>query len=271
MNVSVENLVFSYRSDPILNGVDINVGRGEIVGLLGPNGSGKSTLIKNVLGFLKPNSGRVTFSNVGENATLSAGDIARLVAFVPQLTTLRATITVFEAVLMGRLPHITDRWGGYGTEDREKALAVIESIGLSHLMHREVPTLSGGEMQKVIIARCLVQESNVLLLDEATSGLDINHAVEIMEILRGKADDQGKCILTVLHDINLAAQFCDRLFLLKGGTVYRSGPPDAVLTRDVVRDVYGIDAIVMFDADGTPIVVPRRSAAGIGIKEAAGV
>ena len=270
MRLHVQNLSFSYQDRKILSGVDLSVAQGEIVGLLGPNGSGKSTLLKNVLGSLHPRSGRVVYhdfapSSMGEPSSTSSTsprDVSRRVAFVPQQTALRSTISVFDAVLLGRLPHLVNRWAGFGAKDRRHVIDTLKSVGLLSFQHRDVTTLSGGELQKVIIARCLVQESKLLLLDEATSGLDVNHAIEIMELMREKADNEGKCILTVLHDINLAAQFCDRLVLLKDGTVYRWGTPQEVLIESVLNDVYGIPVIVNHDERGIPVIVPRRRGKG---------
>jgi iron complex transport system ATP-binding protein len=128
------------------------------------------------------------------------------------------------------------------------------------MAERDVASLSGGEMQKVIIGRCLAQEGDILLLDEATSGLDLNHTIEIMELMRKKADDEGKTIVAVLHDLNLASQYCDRIVLLKNGRLRYEGDPRAILTEEVVEEIYGVRAAVKTDEHGRPFVLPRRAA-----------
>ncbi|MDR1909982.1 MAG: ABC transporter ATP-binding protein, partial [Spirochaetaceae bacterium] len=175
-----------------------------------------------------------------------------------QFSGARAAFTVAESVLMGRLPHLKDRWAGYSREDRRKAAEVMELLGIADMAERNVTTLSGGEMQKAVIARCLVQEGDILLLDEATSGLDLNHSVEIMELLRRKADEEGTIILAVLHDLNLASQYCDRILLLKNGRLRFQGRPPEILTEDVVEEIYGIRAVVTADENNRPVVLPRR-------------
>jgi iron complex transport system ATP-binding protein len=193
MSLDITRLNFSYQTRPILNDVTLHVSKGEFLGLLGPNGSGKSTLLKNITGFLKPNSGSITI-NIG-GSDFNAGnrsEFSRRVAFVPQHTSFHIPLLVREVILMGRLPHLKNRWTGYSKDDREKALSLLETLGLGHLADRDILELSGGEKQKVIIARALVQESEILLLDEATNGLDLNHVIEIMELLCEKTKTEIK-------------------------------------------------------------------------------
>jgi iron complex transport system ATP-binding protein len=230
-----------------------------LVGFLGPNGSGKSTFLKNLLGYLKPSGGRVFFDGEEGKVELSPGERARRLSYVPQTPGVRASFTVAELALMGRLPMLKDRWAGYGAEDRRKTAEVMEALGIAFLAERKVTTLSGGELQKVVIARCLAQEGDILLLDEATSGLDLNHSVEIMELMRRKADREGKIILAALHDLNLASQYCDRVLLLKDGRLCFEGTPAEALTEEALEEIYGIRAVVRMDENGRPVVLPRRS------------
>jgi iron complex transport system ATP-binding protein len=263
--LSVENLTFSWprlrgTNRKTLEEISLSLKPGELAGFLGPNGSGKSTFLKNLLGFLKPDGGRVLFAGDLPWKELSPAERALRIAFVPQLSGLKASFTVAELVLMGRLPRLKDRWSGYSAEDRRKAAEVMEILGIASMAERSVVTLSGGEMQKAVIARCLAQEGDILLLDEATSGLDLNHSVEIMELLRRKADEEGTIILAALHDLNLASQYCDRLLLLKEGRLRFQGTPQEVLTEQVVEEIYGIRAVVHIDENGHPVVLPRRAA-----------
>ncbi|MDR0624008.1 MAG: ABC transporter ATP-binding protein [Treponema sp.] len=257
MSLEVQKISFTYRDQAVLEEISLSLRPGEFLGLLGPNGSGKSTFLKNLLGFLRPSRGRIVFS--GAETEPGREERARRLALVPQSSGLRAALSVRDLVLMGRLPHLRDRWTGYRRRDREKAEEVLAALGLSSMADRNVLSLSGGEMQKVIIGRCLVQEGDILLLDEATSGLDLNHTIEIMELMQRKAGEEGKTIVAVLHDLNLAAQYCDRIVLLKNGRLNRQGLPVEVLTAEVVEEIYGVRAVVKKDEYGRPVILPRRA------------
>jgi iron complex transport system ATP-binding protein len=272
VSLDVCGLSFAWQERVILNDISLSLRGGEFLGFLGPNGSGKSTFLKNLLGFLKPFRGRIVFSEALEfpvrggasrtersRAERFRTERSKRLAFVPQNPHPPASLSVRDVILMGRLPHIRDRWAGYGKEDREKVEEMIGVLGIGGLAERDVASLSGGELQKVIIGRCLVQEGDILLLDEATSGLDLNHSIEIMELMRKKADQEGKTIVAVLHDLNLASQYCDRIVLLKNGCLRYQGSPGEILTEEVVEDIYGIRAAVKTDEYGRPFVVPRRA------------
>ncbi|MDR3191764.1 MAG: ABC transporter ATP-binding protein [Treponema sp.] len=257
MDLKAENIDFAYRERMILNDISLSLKGGEFLGFLGPNGSGKSTFLKNLLGYLKPSRGRIVFS--GSDTVPTRAERSKRLAFVPQNSRPPASLSVRDVVLMGRLPHIRDRWAGYGKADRRKVEETLGALGIAGMAERDVMSLSGGEMQKVIICRCLVQEGDILLLDEATSGLDLNHSVEIMELMRKKADREGKTIVAVLHDLNLASQYCDRIVLLKNGRLRYQGIPREILTEEVVEEIYGIRAVVKTDEYGRPFVLPRRA------------
>ncbi|MDR2314038.1 MAG: ABC transporter ATP-binding protein [Spirochaetaceae bacterium] len=273
--LDVREISFAYRDRLILNGISLSLKAGEFLGFLGPNGSGKSTFLKNLLGFLEPLRGRIVFYGgqgapetemaEGEEPEFPGGgtvpdriERSRRLAFVPQNSKPAAALSVRELMLMGRLPHIRDRWSGYGKADRQKVEEVLGALGIADMAERNILSLSGGELQKVIIGRCLVQEGDILLLDEATSGLDLNHSVEIMELMRKKARGEAKTIVAVLHDLNLASQYCDRIVLLKNGRLRYQGSPAEILTEEVVEDIYGIRAVVKTDEYGRPFVLPRR-------------
>jgi iron complex transport system ATP-binding protein len=257
MSLEAQNISFAYRDRAVLEEISLSLAPGELLGFLGPNGSGKSTFLKNLLGFLRPSRGRIVFS--GEETEPSREERARRLALVPQSTGLRAALSVRDMVLMGRLPHLKDRWAGYSKRDREKTEEALAALGLTHMAERNVMSLSGGELQKATICRCLVQEGDIILLDEATSGLDLNHTIEIMELMRRKAGDEGKTIVAVLHDLNLAAQYCDRIVLLKDGRLRCQGRPAETLTAEVVEEIYGVRAVIKQDEYGRPMILPRRA------------
>jgi iron complex transport system ATP-binding protein len=279
MSLEAQKISFAYRDRAVLEEISLSLRPGEFLGFLGPNGSGKSTFLKNLLGFLKPSHGRIVFS--GAETEPSREERARRLALVPQSSGLRAVLSVRDLILMGRLPHLRDRWAGYSKADHAKVEEVLEALGLTAMADRNVLSLSGGETQKVIIGRCLTQEGDIILLDEATSGLDLNHTIEIMELMRRKAGDEGKTIVAVLHDLNLAAQYCDRVVLLKDGRIRCQGLPEEVLTGETVEEIYGVRVVVKKDEYGRPVILPRRAetseaAEGSGsrkalVMEAAGV
>jgi iron complex transport system ATP-binding protein len=266
MSLNAKNISFAYHTRMTLNDISLSLRAGEFLGLLGPNGSGKSTFLKTLLGFLKPCQGQIVFA--GDNAIPDPRERSRRISFVPQTSHPPAALTVRELILMGRLPHIRDRWAGYGKEDRRLVAEVLRALDIEDMADRDVSCLSGGERQKAVIGRCLVQEGDILLLDEATSGLDLNHTIEIMELMRKKTGDEGKTIVAVLHDINLAAQYCDRIVLFKGGRLRYQGKPAEILTEKVVEEIYGIRVVLRADEYGRPFVLPRRledsSGNGIG-------
>jgi iron complex transport system ATP-binding protein len=257
LDIKVQDLHFAYHGRKVLKGISLSLRPGEFLGLLGPNGSGKSTFLKNLLGYLKPQKGRIVFSGMPDSFGIK--DSSRFLAFVPQRPELTMSLPVRELVLMGRLPHIRSRWAGYSGQDRRKVDEVLSALGIADLADRDVARLSGGELQKVIICRCLVQEGEIFLLDEVTSGLDLNHSIEIMELIRRKADEEGKIIVAVFHDLNLASQYCDRVLFLKSGTIYCQGSPGEILTEQVVAEIYGIRVLVLKGEDGKPVVLPRRT------------
>jgi iron complex transport system ATP-binding protein len=257
LNIDVQDIRFAYRGREILKKISLSLRSGDFLGLLGPNGSGKSTFLKNLLGYLKPQKGRIVFS--GTPGLPGTNDVSRFLSFVPQRPGLSMPLLVRDLVLMGRLPHICSRWAGYDKQDRRKVEEALSALGIEDLADRDVTRLSGGELQKVIICRCLVQEGEVFLLDEVTSGLDLNHCIEIMELIRRKADEEGKIIVAVFHDLNLASQYCDKVLFLKNGQIYCEGNPREVLTERVIEDIYGIRPLIFKGEDDKPIVLPRRA------------
>jgi len=252
--IDARQLHFRYGGEPVIHDVSLTLRPGELLGVIGPNGSGKSTLLRLLSGVLRPEAGAVHL--LGRPlASFSRSEIGRLIAVVPQETLIEFPFSVMEVVLMGRAPHL----GGFAFEgDRDVAIAreAMRRTGVDHLAARRIHELSGGERQRVIVARALAQQAQVLLLDEPAAFLDIRHEVEIYDLLREVAAD-GKSIISVLHDLNLAALYCDRVGLLQNGRLAHLGPPAEVITYANITAVYETEVYVdRNDVTGAVNVLP---------------
>jgi iron complex transport system ATP-binding protein len=237
----------------IVSGIDLTVGDHEFAGLVGPNGSGKSTILKTVYRVYRPSAGRVLLDDT-DLLSLSHKDTARRIAVVTQESASEFDFTVREMVMIGRTPHKRsferDTSTDHGIVDH-----AIERVGCEQLASRRFNTLSGGEKQLVLIARALAQQADHLILDEPTNHLDIHHQVEILEVVSGL----GVTVLAALHDLSLAALFCQAIHVLRAGQLVAAGSPAAVLTPETILDAYGADVLVIDHPDtGTPHLIPRR-------------
>ncbi len=251
--LELEGVWAGYGDAPALRDVTLRVGPGEVVGLVGPNGSGKTTLVRVASRALRPRSGRVRVLGRDPYA-MGAREAARLVAVVPQEVAPAFSFTALEIVLMGRTPY-GSIWGGGSPQDWARTRAAMTAASVQHLADRPVEELSGGERQRVILAQAMAQDAPVLLLDEPTSHLDVRHLVDVLAIVRGLAEGEGVAVLAILHDLNVASIACDRLVVLDRGRVVAEGEPASVLTRRLLRDVYGLDADVRADeATGRPAI-----------------
>ncbi|MBC2854887.1 ABC transporter ATP-binding protein [Cetobacterium sp. 2A] len=255
MDIKIENLMFSYRDRQILKGIDIEIKKGKMVGILGPNGCGKSTFLKNILGYLTPDEGKIVFSDLLQSK-LDRKEIAKLISLVPQKSNLMATMSVEDFVLMGRLPHLKSTWEGYSKYDKDFAKTNLEFLGLEKFKDRIALSLSGGEFQRVLLARALTQEPQILLLDEPTSALDLNHAVELLNRVKNLVEEKKLTSVIVLHDLNLASMFCDELIMMKEGKVVYQGAPKDVLTEENLKEVYNLKSKIIKDDKGNPHVIP---------------
>lgn len=249
MRLSVDGLEFRYNSHPVLDRVTFEVPAGQVFGVLGVNGAGKSTLLRCLNRILKPHRGTVMVEG-DDLAELDRNAVARRMGYVPQQFG-DAPLTVFDTVLLGRKPHM--RWGPEDG-DYAKVEAVLDRMGLSEMALRPLGSLSGGEMQKVIIARALAQEPKVLLLDEPTSNLDPKNQQEVMARVGEAVRRDGLCAVISVHDLNLALRHADRLLLLRDGRV-RAAVPRNEITAEMIREVYGIE-VVLATVAGHPVVVP---------------
>ncbi len=241
--LQVEGVSFAYGDKPTLSGVQLAARAGEMVGIIGPNGSGKSTLLRLIAGVLRPQQGRIAIA--GEDLRLlSRLQTARRVAVVPQSPHLPDSFTAWEIVLLGRTPYLR-LLQAEGPCDFAAVQRAMEVCGVWQLAGRRMGDLSGGERQRVVIARALAQEPRLLLLDEPTSHLDINHQTAILDLIAALSREEGLAVVAVFHDLNLAAQYCRRLLILRGGRVLAEGSPHEVITPQNVSLAYGTTVCVV--------------------------
>jgi iron complex transport system ATP-binding protein len=254
--LEAEALVFAYDGRPVLDGVNLRVGAGELVGVIGPNGCGKTTLVRLLSGVLAPHRGVVRLTG-RPLADHRRREIARRLAVLPQDAHVEGAFTALEVVLMGRAPHLPPL-ALPRAADVTRARAMLARLGVAALEGRPLERLSGGERQRVLLARALVQEPEVLLLDEPTTHLDLRHQAGIYDVVDAIRRERGTAVVSVLHDVNLAAACCERLVLLAGGRVVAEGTPAAVLTAEALSAAYGVPVTVGWSAEArAPVVLPR--------------
>ncbi len=252
--ISVEDLSCGYDRRPVLEGLSFDLHQGELLGVIGPNGSGKSTLIRALTRILPLSRGRIAlYGTPLQDYTVR--EVAREVAVIPQQTPVTFAFSSLEVVMMGRTPHLK-RFRREGPEDLAIALDAMGRTDCLAFRDRPIHELSGGERQRVIIARALAQQPSILLLDEPTSFLDLNHQVEIFDLLRHVCARDGLAVLCVSHDLNLSSEYCHRLMMLKEGRIYTDGPPEHILTRGHIKAVFETDVTVIKSPySGSPQII----------------
>ena len=253
--ITLDGVSVRYGDTAALRGVSLHVADGEWVGLIGPNGAGKTTLLRALIQ-LVTHDGRTLVGDVSTDG-LSRRALAQRIAYVPQSPELPPEITVADYVLLGRSPHI-GYFGVERAEDHRICAALLERLDLAHMAGRQLGTLSGGELQRLVLARALAQQAPVLLLDEPTSALDLGRRVDALEIVDSLRREHDLTVLSAMHDLTLAGQFADRLVLLAEGGVVASGTPDEVLNEVTLTRNFGLHVQVLRTADGELVVAPRR-------------
>jgi len=243
----------------VVDAVDLSVEEGEWLGLIGPNGAGKTTLLRAITGAVTTETGELRYR--GQNlARISARQRARLMAVVPQNPVVPWGMGVADYVLLGRTAHLG--WLGRETRaDLKIAQQSLGALGMADLSHRRLDELSGGELQRAVLARALTQNAPMLILDEPTSSLDIGHGQQMMEWIDRLRHEQGLTVISALHDLTLAAQFCDRLVMMAGGRSILDGPPRSVITEGSVRDHYGAEVRIISGPGVGVVVIPLRTGA----------
>ena len=246
--IDVQKLKFSYSQKHLLDGLSFELDKGDFCAIVGPNGSGKTTLLKLMTGLLQPQGGSVQVGGQPLNS-LSAMEKARLMAYVAQRQDVVFDFSVFDTVLMGRNPH-QSRWETASSHDVQVVEEVLQLTGLADYRNRMLTELSGGEVQRVMIARAMAQQTPVILLDEPLSNLDITYQFEVMDILQHLNKQNDTTIVIILHDLSFVKKYAHKVLMLQNGTLKHFGPVDDVLTEPNVREVFHLSSHYGLDANG---------------------
>ncbi|MDQ2086978.1 ABC transporter ATP-binding protein [Herbivorax sp. ANBcel31] len=236
--INIKGLHWSYGNEKVLDDIDIDFSKNNIYGIIGPNGSGKTTLLKNITRSLMPKNKSIYLFEK-DIIAFSNRELAKIISYVPQNTSLEFEFSVMDIVLMGRTPYLK-RLQSESFNDIEIAENSMKMTNTWKLRNKNIGNISGGERQRVIIARALSQQSEIMLLDEPVSQLDIHHQVEILNILKSLKLEKKVTVIMSLHDLNLASQYCDKLILMDEGKIVKKGFPKEVIKRENIEKVYGI-------------------------------
>ncbi|MEC3918515.1 ABC transporter ATP-binding protein [Nocardia sp. CDC160] len=255
MTLAAENITLGYGERVIVDGLSVDIAPGVITTVIGPNGCGKSTLLRSLGRLLKPKSGRVLLDGKAIS-TMKTKDIARIVGMLPQTPVAPEGLTVADLVARGRHPH--QSWlRQWSADDEAEVAAALAQTGIADLAGRTLDELSGGQRQRAWISMALAQGTDILLLDEPTTYLDLAHSLEVLDLVDRLHDDLGRTIVMVLHDLNLAIRYSDRLIVMNSGRIVAQGRPADIIEPDLLREVFGLRAEVLEDpVSGRPMIVP---------------
>ena len=253
--INIEKLNYSYGKKEVLKELSLDIDKNKLTGIIGPNGCGKSTLAKNIIRYINGKFESFKIMDI-DIRQLSYKKIAQLISYIPQKSTIISNISVFDYVLLGRFPLLKNSWDNYSEKDYEIVENNINLLNIKELRDRNIETLSGGELQKVLLARALAQEAKILLLDEPTSALDLNNAVEFMKILKNISIKKEISVIIIIHDLNLASLFCDSLIILKEGKFRKKGNPKEVINEENIKSIYNLDCKVCYNENDKPYIIP---------------
>ncbi len=252
--LKIDNISGGYNKEVIVKNLNFTAERGQLLSFAGPNGAGKSTLLKMIAGVIKPYSGKILADNK-DLSSLSPAERAKCVAFIPQNFELEFDYSVYDIILSGRFPFL-NIWGNYSVKDRETVEDLIEKFGLSDLRNQPLNRISGGEKQRVSIARALAQGSDILLMDEGFSFLDLNYQAEIMKIIKTLTEKENKSVLLVSHNLNLISAYSDKVIMLKNGEITACGVPDEVFSSSEIKKLYNVEMEIELNRKtGRPVII----------------
>jgi iron complex transport system ATP-binding protein len=253
--LKINNLSVFYGDRQILHEIQLEVHSGEIVALLGPNGTGKSTLIRSISGVIPIRNGNI-FVDQKDVTSLSTMERARHISVVPQAVSIPPAFTVWETVLLGRTPYL-NFLGQTSVKDEAIARQALEQVDVLHLIDKRMNEISGGEQQRVLLARTLAQDTPILLMDEPTTHLDISHQIDLLKLITKQAREKSLTVLIALHDLNLASMFADRIAIVQNGLLCVAGTPQETLTSDIINSVYNVPVhVVSHPQTGAPFIIP---------------
>lgn len=253
VSLTVKDLSFSYRGSNIFSGINLSVETGQILSLVGPNGAGKTTLLKCLNALHSPGGGEILIKgkNIREMSRL---DIARAVAYVPQSEQVKFPVSVFDTVMLGRRPHF--QWRAT-RKDYDAVFEILCKLEIDNLATKSLDQMSGGERQKVMLAKAIVQEPSILLLDEPTTFLDMGYQLKIMQFVRELVDEKNICAVITTHELNYAMYYSNNIAVLKNGKIMISGPPN-IITSDIIRKVYGVESVIHWEREH-PFLLPFKA------------
>ncbi len=255
VELKLKDIILGYRKKPVVRDINFEVKPGEILGIVGANGCGKSTIIKAIARIIKPFSGNILMNEL-DIAQIPRRDLSRLLGVVPQMPLLPSTFTAFEIVLMGRNPHL-GLLQNESKQDMAIAWEAMEKTATQQLAERRIGQLSGGEIQSIVIARVLAQQTKSILLDEPTANLDIGRQIEILDLIREHCRRKNLTVVIAIHELNLAVQYCDKLILINEGRIQSQGEPQLVITEENIKQVYGANNYILpHPLSGLPMVLP---------------
>ncbi|MGE5499113.1 MAG: ABC transporter ATP-binding protein [Syntrophothermus sp.] len=262
--LDLKNIEFRYEKlhagegDFCLADINLSINSGEFVTIVGPNGSGKSTLLKLISGILKRDSGELRLNSVDYNQ-ISRKNLARTIAFVPQSAQTIFPFSIYEIVMMGRTPYL-NYLGLESRRDKEIVDDALNMVNITHLKHKGINEVSGGEAQRAFIARAIVQEPDIILLDEPNAHLDIRHQLSVLDLIKELNLSRKMTVIAVMHDLNLAGYYSSRIIMMKQGKVFRDDKAGIILTEENIRDVFGVESRVLVDQGTRAINVVIRPA-----------
>ena len=246
--MNVKNLYFSYHQKPLLKNISFEVGQGEFLGILGPNGGGKSTLMKNMLKNLDYDSGEICV--LGKDLKdFSLKEFARISGYLPQSSQLKTPLKVLDVLLMSKYVGLKYGFDDYSQKDREEVVDIAKSLKFEDFLERNVLSLSGGEFQRVLLARAILKNPKILFLDEPTSALDLNYAIELLNFCESLIKERNIAVVAILHDLNLAAMFCSRILFIKEGKICYDGRVKELFTEEILKEIYNLNCKVLMQED----------------------